>query len=71
MTSPYAAPTAKDAILVMWSDGTDGYISIAATEDTNAAIATDDLVGFNLVKFAGTTSFADGDVHVNNITFVA
>ena len=55
----------------MWSDGTDGYISIAATEDTTAAIATDDLVGFNLVKFAGTTSFADGDVHVNNITFVA
>jgi len=65
-----SAPTAKDALIIVWSDGTDAYISVAATEDTNAVIATDDLVGFNLVKLAGITSVTDGMFVAGNFDFV-
>ena len=40
------------------------------TDDTNAAIATDDLVGFNLVKLAGVTSVTDGMFVAGNFDFV-
>jgi hypothetical protein len=66
-----AAPTAKDAFIFIYSDGTDAFVSVAATTDTNAIIATNDLTGFNLVKLEGISSIAAGDVHVDNITFVA
>jgi len=66
-----AAPTAKDAFIFIYSDGTDAFVSVAATGATNAAIGTGDLSGFDLVKLEGITSIAAGDVHVDNITFVA
>lgn len=64
--------TSGDSILVLWSDGSDTYLSTAetGTTRTNATIQAGDLTVSNLIKFVGITD-ADDIVAGNWDAFVA
>ena len=65
-TGAYALTTeeafaAGDGFLVLWSDGTNAYLSSAETGNarSNAAIQANDLTVVDLVTFAGVTDADD------------
>ena len=66
-----SAPTAKDAIMIVYSDGTDAYFATAATDTTNANLAETDLTVQNAVKFTGIASIAAGDFATANFELIA
>jgi hypothetical protein len=63
---------AKDGFLIVYSDGTDGYLAVVSNSEAtdSAAIDDTDLSGFNLVTFAGITSITDGLFVAGNFDFV-
>ncbi|MDB2619846.1 hypothetical protein N9Y18_06320 [Litoricolaceae bacterium] len=66
-----AAPTAKDMILVLYSDGTDAYLASAVTGGTNANFAAADLTVTNHVKLVGNAEIATGEYATANFELLA
>lgn len=61
-----------DAFMVLWSDGTDVYLSnMRIATDSGADLAAADLVGTNLVKLTGNVSITAGEFHADNFAFIA
>jgi hypothetical protein len=61
----------SDAFFVVWSDGTDAYLSSMYIATDNANFAAADLVGTNLVRLVGNTSITAGEFVADNFAFIA
>jgi len=63
-----------DAILMFYTDGTDGYLAAIITTDAiaaTAALAAEEIDVKNLLKFEGITSIASGDITDGDIIISA
>jgi hypothetical protein len=66
-----AGAATSDAFFVVWSDGTDAYLSSMYIATDNANFAAGDLVGTNLVRLVGNTSITAGEFVADNFAFIA
>ena len=62
----------SDAFMVLWSDGTDVYLSsMYLAVDSGADFLFADLVGTNVAKLVGNTSITAGEFVAGNFAFIA
>lgn len=67
-----AAPTTADDLLVLWTDGTNAYLSAVNIAGTAAALSGNILTnGGDIVQFTGITSLSAADFVPANFTFIA
>ena len=73
LTVGTGADDADHGFMLVWTDGTDAYLSAVNNEaettgDTNYEVG--DLLGINLVKLEGITSIAEDTFVASNFEFV-
>jgi len=67
----HAGAATSDAFFVVWSDGTDVYLSSMYIATDNPDFGAGDLVGTNLVRLVGNTSITAGEFVADNFAFIA